>query len=487
MLDETDVCLRMVDAGLEVVYEPTAIVYHKGAASDRRNDDWIPKTLLPSARSKSYFIMRHGSQQSAEVAAQKLQAYRNEILSANQWLIENNKIAWMHAKSLNSDLQQGIDEGLRRAYDRIGKATLGDLVVAPATPLKRVPPFEGLRIVLVSRTYPPDIDAGIARWTSMLAVGFAARGHNVHVITQIREGETESVVCEDGVWLHRVAPAKGGFEPIAAALRIPGNVAAWSARVLQEVEFLKSFGRLVVSFPIWDLEGLACVGDPTIGVVMSLHTSYALAKQFKPEWSAKPLYEALFVDKMIAAERKALLDTPVILANSHAVVADLTEAYRVEFSDRVVLAPHGTDDLLEGHEVSPVNETGLLRVLFVGRNEKRKGFDIAIDAAAYLGNFESVEFWFAGGALAKAEQLEVIEALGADVFQRIKFFGVVDRDQLEHLYRSCDVVLMPSRYEFLRARRDRGHVGRQACHRACRRRPERSRRRPRQRFSHPGQ
>lgn len=445
LLDETDVCLRIVDIGLEIIYEPTAIVYHKGASSDRRNEDWIPKTLLASARSKSYFIMRHGARQSVETAAQKLQAYRTEIEGANEWLREKNKINSAHAKLLNNDLLCGIEEGVRRAYER--PQMRGDLVVASETPLKRVPAFIGMRIVLVSRTYPPEVDAGIARWTSMIAIGLEALGHCVHVITQAPEGQDESVVYEKGIWLHRVLPSKGDFETLATSLRIPSNIASWANRVQQEVEFLKTFGPLVVSFPIWDLEGLACLYDSSISVVMSLHTSYALAKPFKPEWNARPLYEAFMVNRMIAAERKALLDTSVILANSNAVVADLSKAYDVEFSERVVLAPHGTNDLLLGHGDPEINTSRPLRVLFVGRFENRKGFDIAVDAAAYLGNFETIEFLFVGGSLSKADQAEVIDILGIDAFQRAKFFGTVARDQLEHLYRTCDVVMMPSRYE----------------------------------------
>jgi len=447
LLDETDVCLRIVDAGLEVVYEPTAIVYHKGAASDRRNDDWIPKTLLASARSKAYFIMRHGARQSLEIAASKLQAYREEILRANQWLFEGNRISWLHARSLDNDLQRGIEEGLRRAAARNPRSPVGDLEVAAPTAFKPMARFKGLRIVMVSRTYPPEVDAGIARWTSMIASGLIARGHDVHVVTQVREGESESVVWEDGLWMHRVNAAKGTSEPIALALQLPGDIAVWAARVFREVEFLKSFGPLVVSFPIWDLEGLACLGDSTVGVVMSLHTSYALAKPFKPEWNARPLFEALTVDKMIAAERKALLDAPVILANSNAIVGDLARAYDVEFSERVVLAAHGTEDLLAGREAGEINVTRPLRVLFVGRFEPRKGFDIAIDAAAILGNFKTVEFWFGGETLSRAKREAVMGILGADAFERAKFHGVLDRAELEDLYRACDLVLMPSRYE----------------------------------------
>ena len=85
-------------------------------------------------------------------------------------------------------------------------------------------------------------------------------------------------------------------------LDLPPNIAAWNHAVWQEVQTLKNFGLDVLSFPIWDLEGLACIDDPDIGVVMSLHTSYALARPHKPEWAARPLYVHHMVRRMIAAE-----------------------------------------------------------------------------------------------------------------------------------------------------------------------------------------
>ncbi|MGG2383090.1 glycosyltransferase family 2 protein, partial [Salmonella enterica] len=52
LLDETDVCLRLVDAGWRVLYEPRALVYHQFAASHIRSPRRVARTLFPSARSK---------------------------------------------------------------------------------------------------------------------------------------------------------------------------------------------------------------------------------------------------------------------------------------------------------------------------------------------------------------------------------------------------------------------------------------------------
>ena len=449
LLDETDVCLRIIDSGRHVVYQPSALVFHKGASSDRRTTDWTPKTLLPSVRSKSYFINRHGRRQSPTEAADRLKAYESMVASANKWLGDNGRISGMHRKILDDDLAHGVAEGTRLAFEKQARRK-GDLIEFPDGPpaFRAVPRLTGLRIVMVSRGYPPSIDAGIARWTGMMATGLAKKGHQVHVVTQAPPGGPECVVFENGLWFHRVDSS--GVDPtrFAAAYEIPEDLSRWAVRVRREIEAIKSFGPLVVSFPIWDLEGIACLDDPEVAVVMSLHTSYALAKPFKTEWNVRPIFEALHVNKIISAEKRALQDAPVLLANSRAIVRDLERAYGVSISDRVVLAPHGTDDILEdrtqaGEEVRP------FRVLFVGRNEARKGFDLAVKAAVELGRQSEIEFHFAGGDL-DPKTRTILEGAFPETDwagRFLIFHGVVARETLDELYNRCDIVLIPSRYE----------------------------------------
>ncbi len=449
LLDETDVCLRVVDAGRDVVYQPSAIVFHKGASSDRRSTDWTPKTLLPSVRSKSYFINRHGRRQNPFEAVEKLKAYEAEIANANRWLADHGRISGLHRNVLDDDLAQGVAQGTRLAWEKETSAR-GDLapLAGGPPPFHPAPPFPGLRIVMVSKGYPPAVDAGIARWTSMIASGLANKGHQVHVLTEAKTGSEESVVFEGGVWTHRIDASAIDPRRFAAAYDLPSDIARWAVRVRREVETIKSFGPLVVSFPIWDLEGVACLDDPSVAVVMSLHTSYALAKPFKLEWNVRPLLEALHVDKMIAAEKRALRDAPVLLANSNAIIADMEQVYGVEIAGRAVLAPHGTDDIQREAAVSTA-EALTLRVLFVGRNEARKGFDLAIRAAVEIGLHADIEFHFAGGELDENSRAVLAQAfLGKDWSERfLRFHGVVERAALDGLYNDCDVVLMPSRYE----------------------------------------
>jgi GT2 family glycosyltransferase len=390
-LDETDVCLRVVDSGYHVLYEPAAVVFHSEQSSDRRSGEWIPKTLFPIATSKAYFVNRHGRRQAPIEASEKLKAYAEDMSRENRRMAEYGRINAAHARLLDDDLARGIAHGTRKAAEK-NNAVKADLEPqADAKSFKAVPRSDGIRIVMVSRGYPPALDAGIARWTSLTASALANRGHHIHVVTEAKSAADERITFENGLWMHAVCADDVDSTKLGAVYGLPHGVASWAVRVRREVEAIKSFGPLVVSFPIWDLEGVACIDDPSIGVVMSLHTTYALAKRYKTEWQMRPLFEALHVNKVIAAEARALREAPIILANSHAIVADIEQAYGVNFRDRVVIAPHGTEDIQQ-HDGESAAEPLTLRVLFAGRFEKRKGFDIAIGAAIELGMTANVEF-----------------------------------------------------------------------------------------------
>ena len=447
LLDETDLCLRLVDAGWQVLYEPRAMVFHQFAPSGIRNAARIARTLYPSAVSKAYFVHRHGAAQSPGRVAAELGRYREDLLASNAWFEAQGQIGLDHRLSLDLDVAQGLRDGEALARRR-GERARADLEAEAETPA--LLPFAaagGLRICLVSQGFPPANDAGIARWTAMVAGELLRRGHVVHVIT--RAAAEESVVQRDGLWLHALLPEPEGAEPLMLGLGLPPNIAAWNRRVQREVEALKNFGLDVLSFPIWDLEGLACLHDPDLGVAMSLHTSYALALPFKPEWEARPLYRRFMVQKMIAAEGRALATAPLLLANSRAVVADLEAAYGLVLPEsRLVLAPHGTDDLLAGAPPETPHEG--CRFLFVGRFEPRKGFDLAAEAAlAVLEALPEAEFAFAGGEYDAAAMAALPAPVAAALrhHPRIRWLGLLERPALEAAYRAADAVLVPSRYE----------------------------------------
>lgn len=454
LLDETDVCLRLVDAGWKIVYVQDALVQHQFEESHLRDARRVAKSLYPSAASKAYFVLRHGRRAGIEDAARELNAYRDELLRSNSELEKAGLIDETHRFSLDQDVTHGLRDGAARCNMRAPDAK-GDLRVQGLTPpedfLPVARPANRLRIAFVSQGFPPSNDAGIARWTQTLAQGLAQRGHAVHVVT--RSPDAPSMRFEDGVWVHRVAADPNKGECLALDSDLPASLCAWAAAARSEIERIKAFGLDVVSHPIWDLEGVAMLGDPDVALALSLHTTYALAKPFKPEWNARPLYEHFFVNRVIAAERRMLASAPVMLANSRAIVRDIAATYDVDLGERAKFAPHGAADpfLADPKRRSLRNRPGNpFLAVYVGRFEPRKGFDIAVKAMSdLLAAMPSARVVFAGGELDVAARdvlpEEGVERLERDA--RVRFVGVLSRDQLDDLYCEAHVVLAPSRYE----------------------------------------
>ncbi|MEQ5788195.1 glycosyltransferase [Erythrobacter sp. NFXS35] len=456
LLDETDVCLRMVDAGWNVVYEPAALIFHQFAASHIRSSTRKAKTLYPSVVSKTYFINHHGRTEGYGKVAQALQDYRSELLRANAWLEEHGEISPHHRQALDSDVEAGTEAGMEASSRALlERKTRGDMVPEPApAPFLAHETPRPLRVVLVSQGLPPDNEAGIARWTMLLAEGLRDSGIAVHVITRTRD--LPSRRFRDGIWYHKVAAAGEDADALAAAYRVPrSGVADWMAGVMREIAFLKTFGIDLVSFPVWDLEALPVLDDPEVASVLSLHTTYKLARPFKPEWNSRIIYGRSFVEPMIEAERAALARAPHILANSRAVIDQIESEYGVTLGERARIVPHGTPDILARLGVTLADKLArqrkgdALHVLFAGRFEPRKGYDLALRVAAQLRSDGRLCFDFAG-ATPDAALLDRIKAEhGIDPAHdpAVRFHGEVDRAALERLYYDADVVLMPSRFE----------------------------------------
>ncbi len=456
LLDETDVCLRLVDAGWQVVYEPSAMIFHQFAESHIRSVNNKPKTLYPSVVSKSYFINRHGQVEGYGEAADALRSYREEVFRANAWLEEHGNISSSHRVNLDNDLESGMSAGIERAnHATIENKMFGDMDVDNiAEPFLQAERADQMRIVLVSQGLPPENDAGIARWTKLLAQGLRDLGIAVHLVSRAQSEPLRRF--RDGMWFHEIVRNTTDMSRIAAQYQVPeSGMADWMSAVSRELDFIKTFGLDLVSFPIWDLEALPVLDDPELASVISLHTTYKLAKQFKPEWSSRVIYGRTFVDKVIAAETRALKQVPAILANSQAVIDEIENGYDIEIADKCRIVPHGTPDILKSQNITIADKVmrheydGIIRVLFAGRFEPRKGYDLALQVADKLQEERQIEFVFAGAEVNPDTARGIKAQLGIDPMQlsNAKFHGEVDRATLDSLFAESDVVLMPSRFE----------------------------------------
>lgn len=456
LLDETDVCLRIVDAGWGVVYEPAALIFHQFAASHIRSSTRKAKTLYPSVVSKTYFINHHGRAEGYGKVARGLQDYRDELLRANAWLEDHGEISAHHRQALDSDVEAGTVVGMEASSRALLEhKARGDLAPDPEPAPFLAPGHKRpLRVALVSQGLPPHNEAGVARWTMLLAEGLRDQGLAVHIITRARELPSRRFV--GGIWFHAITAAEEEASTLAANYRVPrAGVADWMAGVMREIAFLKTFGLDLVSFPIWDLEALPVLDDPDLTTVLSLHTSYKLARPFKPEWTSRVIYGRSFVEPMIAAETRALGRAPHILANSQAVIDQIEQEYAVTLGTRAQIIPHGTPDILARLGVTLEDKIARqragepLRVLFAGRFEPRKGYDLALRVAVQFANDPRIRFEFVGATPDSAFLDRAKRELGLDPARNpgLRFHGEVDRAALEALYYAADVVLMPSRFE----------------------------------------
>ena len=306
-----------------------------------------------------------------------------------------------------------------------------------------------MNIALISRGFPPENNQGIARWVHTLATELNASGHNVHVITQQTGSLNNHTEYQDGLWIHRIRPDCALQEVLAAlpADQIPSSLLSWSAAAYSHIIRTRGLDADIISAPIWDLEGIVPILLSKTPVVTSLHTTYGMALPYKTDWKNNGDYVEGHVKPVIRTEAFVLKSSRYLLANSQAIVRDLEQLHDIEIQSKSRVVPHGIEPAERTGETSPQNHS--CKILFVGRQESRKGFDTALRAAVLVCSQQpSAEFVFVGlptgDTVCDAALHELHRSPHTD---RISVVGYVPDETLDAHYRSCDIFLCPSRYE----------------------------------------
>jgi glycosyltransferase involved in cell wall biosynthesis/GT2 family glycosyltransferase len=453
-LDETDVNLRLWDAGWRLTFVERAEVHHKLAKSAQRDHRNVPHSLYPQCRSKAYFAFRHArGRRPADDILRRLADHGLSLRGHNRSLLDGGMIAPEHRARLDLDVAIGLRDGVSLALAQATAPRLGAAALAADAGQRFAPVRSGrpdsLRIAFVSQQYPPGVVGGIGVWTRNAARALAACGHEVSVITSAQG--RPSVGFEDGVWVHKIAPVHAPDRARPPLPDLPCAVRDHAYAVHDAVAKLQAERGLdLVSWPIWDLEGLAVQSAGQVPTMLSLHTTYALAAPFKPDWRDRA-YRREHVDKIIAAETAILAKAPAVLANSAQVLVDLEAASGVDLSrPGVFTIPHGLRDRAGAPSM---REAGRVRLLFVGRLEPRKGVDVLLDALSQiLPEQPDVEARLLGEAVADRCGVTLPDAFArrhaaAPWLNRISFEGAVSPERLDQAYGDCDIFVAPSRYE----------------------------------------
>jgi glycogen(starch) synthase len=456
-LDETDVCLRLIDAGWVIRQLSDAYVHHKFAPSTVRTETKVLKHRYPVMKNKIYFTLKHAQdylplERVFEEQERFIEKQRGDL----RWCVENGYLGKDDETKFESDVARALQIGRARGMEG-PRAMLGPQLLAEHKGAFRAfPTFAqaGVKtIVLVTQDYPPDHGGGIATFNRDLGVALAALGHRVHVVCQSKD--INRVDFENGVWVHRMLPAVHELTPGAREWAVPAHIWNWSATALQEVRRIAGHRRVdVVETPIWDCQGAAFMLEGTWPLVVSLQTSLKFFLDGHPELSGDRRWMADFGTPMLKLEAELMRKANAIRAISSAIRRDIERAYGFAFPDeQVIVAPLGLAALPKGRPLPP--EPKRCTLLFVGRLEYRKGIDVLLQIipdllAAEPGLYVRIVGEDGGGYR---------KAFESKLGSRVTFTGKIDDAALQAEYAGCDLFVSPSRYEsfgliFLEAMRE---------------------------------
>ena len=460
-LDETDVNLRMHDRGWRSAVAEDAEIHHKFEAGLTRSRSTVPRTMYPQLRSKAYFCVRHnlGRKRLVEI----LEYLADYIARERRWkgdLLDSGAADRETVDRLIADVERGSEQGVADALRFCPPVSLAPNLLQSARQdiFKRFPlpraAADRMRICLLTREYPPQGMGGVGQWTREVAMGLAARGHEVTVIAHALTGD-KWIDFEEGVWVHRIDIEPISAEEAAVFAPAPASLTASSLALSREVKRIGARRRFdLISGPIVDLASMASCAWADVPVVVSLHTTYKLSLPFKPDWLSRPDYLAGHVEPAISAENRLIDEAQYLLANSRAILDDIEAGHDLKIDrTKATIVPHGVADLARG-VVAASRKAGVLNLLFVGRLEPRKGADVLL---AILPDLLAVtpelvvhivgEDNIVVGDDTLRRQFETLNADNPDVLARTRFHGAAPREELVQRYADCDIFIAPSQYE----------------------------------------
>lgn len=307
-----------------------------------------------------------------------------------------------------------------------------------------------MRIGLLSRGFPPECPDGIPRIREILAAGFAARGHEVHVITQ---GKGPAFERRDDYNIHRIPPLEttrffAPSQPVANAML------TYSQAVFEIIaaSIEPAYGPLdLLDSPLWEIEGFtAAMERPQLPVIVRIETTSRHVHEINGfDFNDQRRFEFDLEKAFIARAEGLLFD-------SESAREEFRRLYGKELSNaRECVILHGSPlpDLPPSGKKAEVAG----RVLSVGRLEKRKGthhlFGVvrqvleAIPEASFhiIGRDNSRHDGFA--AATGRDYVSWFREQHADLADRVTFTGLVDAQTLAQEYASASVAVVPSIYE----------------------------------------
>lgn len=445
-LDEVDVCMRVIDCGYVVRYTDRAIIHHKYLPSHLRDEKRFLRQPYSVVKNRTYFALQNTRSRLPIMETVELcRRFGDDFRRSGRKAVSAGTITKEEFKEYEQQIWEalitGIDHGLhcnRKTRD-IAPARAREFRPYPTL----VPAGKRLNLCLVSQESPSA--GGIGRFSWDLAEGIAGQGHEVHMVTTSENHNR--VDFEQGVWVHRIVPETppNGANLPPLLRRILGRAAA----VHREVRRINETRPLdLVSAPLWDCEGAFCQLDDSLPFALTILTTLKTTIDLNPSWA-----DSDGMPELLELERQLARIAPFVVAPSTANLEKAKRDFAMPVDDmRAAVVPLGLPE--RAARIGRQREDDGIRVLFVGRLERRKGVDTLLSAAtALIEEFPALEFVFVGNDTIRWENGETIRAKfererrHSPGFDRVHFRGAVSEQELYQHYADCDIFCAPSRYE----------------------------------------
>lgn len=447
-LDESDLCMRIIQKGYVTRYGENMAVIHEAAGGANRKSPYH-KNWYTICRSQGYFVMK------ASVDCGKSEEERRKMavdstkhwVSDMKWLAETGKLTAEESRKYIEDIERGVNEGIE---DGVGKdrTLLANLVQDPIQ-FKRYNKKvsdDVMNICLICEGETIHPVGGVPVYTKALAEGLSAAGHNVFVINK---GDEEKLELINGYNLCTIVPTQIMMEELD---NLPNGQArvSFSAAVHKKVEQLKGvFGVQIVESPIWDSLGvISAYMEHDIPVVTRLQTPLKMVMEtFKKD-------ENNDLEFLMGLEELLMKRSDSIITISECVRMTIEDLYGFKFTQPVYKNYLGFPRADIEQTTRKKNDDRVI-VFFVGRLERRKGIDNIITVLPnLLIKYPTLEFHLAGdsdivddviGMTYKQKVLS--EYADAPWLDRVKFLGKISEKEKEQEFADCDIFLSPSLYE----------------------------------------
>ena len=283
-----------------------------------------------------------------------------------------------------------------------------------------------MHILRIAQNVYPDVSGGAPYHVHAMSRDQAAMGHDVTVLTTLEDSELPEIEKRDGYTVVRVSPG----------VTLLGNdVSPAVARYLWGVES-EAFDVIHAHSHLYFATNLAAL-KRRLGDIPLAITNHGLYSQNAPEWVFRQYLRTLGRWTYNRAD-VAFCYTEV----------DKERLREFGVTTRVEVVPNGIDTerfTPDGPESELIDHDGPV-VLFVGRLVEGKRPGIAIEAfAEVLEEYPDAGMYLCGdGSLREGLETQV-EELG--IKEAVTFLGDVPYDEMPKVYRSGDVLVLPSRAE----------------------------------------